>query len=346
MGANMKRGKRTLVRIILFIVIPMIVIAVIRAFPWGHESPECVASVGRTIFTYEDGGWQEGEIDTGQVYLPNDLSDVIRRDGRWIVMGSQAIISSRDGVSWKRVAIKHSNSYGESVLAYARHRWWGFNATGNYASAERLSAAKLTPRQPSGWTSEGTPYLGYSAAAGTESTLVAVGQYHANGGPSRKGLVYVNDSNPVPTYANDADLKTVMKDVVYGGARYVAIGDDEIYYADEKELDTGWSPVSSKGAWNAVVYHAGMFVVVGDKGNILTSGDGVTWANHAISDKEMNFIQVAYSDALSQWVAVAVTSSETFMYTSEDGKSWERETEIPNFTSDDFSLNVTGLNCR
>jgi len=78
--------------------------------------------------------------------------------------------------------------------------------------------------------------------------------------------------------------------------------------------------VGFTGDFSRVAYGDGLWVAVGQSGEIQVSSDGVTWIRHNIAGETNWLYGVAYGNGL--WVAVGYLS----IYTSPDGISWQKQT--------------------
>lgn len=109
----------------------------------------------------------------------------------------------------------------------------------------------------------------------------------------------------------------------YGHLRLL---DKLLYQFKQNEDGTWWTqstlPLVDGYGWNAVTWHAGLFIAVGTNGRIVTSKDGKTWDNiHWIerpnTDPDYEFFDVKWCGSMF----IAVGSYNSFVY-SYDGTYW------------------------
>ncbi|HET9694353.1 MAG TPA: hypothetical protein VFP48_08200 [Steroidobacteraceae bacterium] len=110
--------------------------------------------------------------------------------------------------------------------------------------------------------------------------------------------------------------------VVYGGARYVAVGDSIFTSPDATtwtERDPGVVHTLHDVAWTGSRY-----IAVGDAGTLLTSGDGSDWTLHTIPAVTQPVLNgVAGSPARAVAVGTqGATASDDLILTSTDGVTW------------------------
>jgi hypothetical protein len=111
-----------------------------------------------------------------------------------------------------------------------------------------------------------------------------------------------------------------LRAVGYGGGVFVAVGDcGEILTSPNGEHWT--SPISGiSAALNGVAWDNSCFVVVGDGGKILTSPDGMTWTSKNSGTTE-NLFGVAYGNGL-----FTAVGNDGIVLTSGNGMEWISQT--------------------
>jgi hypothetical protein len=111
------------------------------------------------------------------------------------------------------------------------------------------------------------------------------------------------------------------KNIVYGGSRFVAVGDSGVSVSTDGK---DWVRKSMAGRkLLSVTYGAGKFVAVGDSGAVFTSTDGETWADHSITVRNVTLMSVVFGKDLFITVGIKTTSGSVLgVYTSSDGQTW------------------------
>lgn len=118
-----------------------------------------------------------------------------------------------------------------------------------------------------------------------------------------------------------------LKDVVYGGSLYVAVGEDIFTSPD----GVTWTerPAGVSEVLNDVTWSGGRFVAVGEGGTVATSADGVSWTLQAVPPAVEPVLRgVAGSGARyvavgSQWDTSALEYRELIL-TSTDAVNWSK----------------------
>ena len=103
-----------------------------------------------------------------------------------------------------------------------------------------------------------------------------------------------------------------LRDVVWSGDRFVAVGDGILTSSDGVTWSAPRLPVG--GEWTAVTWAESQFVAVGWKSGLITSRDGIRWLERGA--RNASFHDVAWSGR--QFVAVELT----MIFTSPDGVTW------------------------
>jgi len=79
------------------------------------------------------------------------------------------------------------------------------------------------------------------------------------------------------------------------------------------------SPLPTRNDLHGVTYGNDMFVAVGDRGTIVTSGDGADWTNRtAASGTRVDLMGIAYGNG----TFIAVGERGTIVTSGDDGASW------------------------
>jgi hypothetical protein len=195
---------------------------------------------------------------------------------------------------------------------------------------------------------------GITSASGIRSTRYLNGSYIAVGeniGSATDASSWTN-----ATRANNWPLP--IRDVAYGGGRYVAVGfstaadpssgtiDQSAVLSSTDGLNWGTTGITAPSMigkqWTGVAFGNGVFVAVGgDSGFVSNSGDGLTWGsiNIAPAYPGVAFQKITFSG--SKFIAAA---NNGFIYLSDTGTSWTQiAANAPKFSggSDANVLQVT-----
>lgn len=119
--------------------------------------------------------------------------------------------------------------------------------------------------------------------------------------------------------------KNKLNDIVYGNGIFVAVGDNGDIVVSKDKLN--WLHVDSeiKEDLNSVIWSNEQFIAVGDNGIILVSEHGEIW-NNLMTDDDYNFNDIVFE---SDMYVIVGESSDTYLqsgiiYTSKDGATWTR----------------------
>ena len=180
-----------------------------------------------------------------------------------------------------------------------------------------------------GGSSDGPPkVLGLtSRASGTTADLNSVavgnGKYVAVG----DGTILVSSDSVSWTTTNLTTNNFILKTIVYGNNQFVAVGYTKDVYPNKVLLTSqdgiNWEQrlPPQRGELLGIVFDGLKFIVVGDRSRLLTSADGITWAETFITQSELvRMKSIAYGGG--HYVAVG-TSGQARIYRSTDGINWE-----------------------
>jgi hypothetical protein len=233
--------------------------------------------------------------------------------GSSISDGSQAVVTSTDGMSWARAPLG-TNNFDMNGIAFGNGQ---FVAIGN---------ADVIGTSPDGvhWTQHqsGLGLYGLSSIVYGGGQFVAVGDTAILTSPD--GVNWVKRPSGLVNTTNTTSLLT---GITYGAGRFVAVGDvfpgnsvsvltstDALNWVKRPVLNVSLYPF-------AVSYGNGEFVIVAERG-ILTSPDAVSWS---LSTPERDPFAVTY--ASGQFVAVGDAGT---IITSTDGMNWvQRQSRSP-----------------
>lgn len=246
--------------------------------------------------------------------------------GRFVAVGEDGVtLTSADGESWTlRTAAKVLTSLLD--VAFVDGRFYGLGSTGEIA----LSA------DGSAWTTQ-TPHPG----------LVLTGIAHGAGrtvivGEGADGAVILTSSaGGWNTVTRGLSRCTALRAAAFGNGRFVALGDHDtiLVSADAASWTAipvvigvgggGGEPVDAmerahglSEQLRGVAFGDGRFVAVGDRGSILTSGDGEIWTPQP-PRRFATFQQIAYG--AGRFVAAGPNRT---LWTSTDGLVWAEVTGI------------------
>jgi hypothetical protein len=320
--------------------------------PCGKQINEVAYGNGLFVGAADEGGIVESTngknwIESQLAPILYDVTGIAYGNGRFVVVSLyQGLMWSSDGVNWS------TKDLGATLL----HVCYGnglFIALG--FSNEGLSTDVYTSSDGENWQKRTTGTVDLSRVGFGHNQFIAVG----NDGTvmsSTDGMAWNLRQPAMPsklngiTYANGqfvavGDYGTILTsyeganwtqpksgtqygltDLAYGGGQFVAVGWGSILTS----LDTlNWGePQLTEEALTAVSYGNGLFVAAGsvwdetiggDRPSILTSTDGVTWAERQVDAPGQYLSATCYGNG--QFIAVG---SEGVVMTSTNGQSWVR----------------------
>jgi hypothetical protein len=222
-----------------------------------------------------------------------------------------------------------NNLHGETEFLNKTYAWTGghtFGGTldlGAYAGQQALANWELRAA-PSAYTAD---FYGvcYGVTAGRDQVWVAVG---ANDRVcfSRDARGWLNGTG---TTGAGNFLAVAASNT--GTVRFVAVGElgsgdptPKIYSSNDGSSWTVRTPGGTPaGSLHAVAYGNGLWVAVGNSGEIQTSPDGVTWTKRTAAAAD-NLGGIAYGGGL--WVAVGGITTTPKIQTSPNGITWTTRT--------------------
>jgi len=281
-----------------------------------------VGFTGYEFVTSPDGITWTKRDKAGSMYITR----VAYLNGVFIAVGYPALIeTSQDGITWTERAI--STRPGPQFYSLKDVTWHNGNFT--VIASVFGEAVRYTSPDAVTWTEHPTDFDEYWDAVVTGNGLiVAVG---ANGAilTSPDGSDWTKRSSG--SY-NDFDA------VAYGNDRFVAVGN---YVAAASSDGIVWNTVAPPYWIKDIAYGNGAFVAVGGSGssphhkaNILSSSDGIKWAERALIDSPYAFEHVIYGKGT--FVAVG----DGLIRTSSDGITWTKPPTEPVYYFD--SLDYVG----
>lgn len=236
-------------------------------------------TVGESDQAYANPGTGWTPFPTG---VPS-LQDVtyFARSGLFVAVGGGgAIVTSTDGVAWAQQNVPTS-----------------FNLNGVAAGDALVIAVGdggtiLSSADGATWVARNS---------GTDATLSGV---TVGGGlvvaVGVAGTVVVSDDAGLtwdPTFSGlTNDLNAVAYGVVSGVGTWVAVGQDGIILRGETPLSWEVEGDNVLPTFNDVIFTQGLFIVVGNEGNILTSADGESYAA-SVSNTGQFLYGAAFGDA-------------------------------------------------
>ena len=154
----------------------------------------------------------------------------------------------------------------------------------------------------------GTTGMSLKSVASNGQTFVAVGE---NGTFARS-----SDGNHWESFS-PAYFGLWLTGVVWGGGRFVAVGDHTIMRSADGDL---WEPITFPGtSWNGVAWGDDRYVAVGNDGAILQSRDGRRWQRARRTATGATLLGVTWGGG--RFVAVA---NDGGVVHSEDGVHWRK----------------------
>jgi hypothetical protein len=166
------------------------------------------------------------------------------------------------------------------------------------------------------WTSSTLPISGAQSVVYGADKFVAVGDLTTTGAYSTDGITW-SSSTTLPS-------SVTWNSVAYGASGYVAVGTDSLggsttTYATSGDGITWTSRTIASGAYSAITYGNGNYVLWTNTGRALVSSDGITWTS--TSGLTNSVVSVTYGNGYY----VAVSNNGTITW-STNGASWSTTT--------------------
>jgi hypothetical protein len=258
--------------------------------------------------------WSPNPIAT-----PVDLYGVSYGGGQWIAVGEGTTIAqSTDGVNWTKKALAGTVPYAANAFydaLYTGSKWVIVGAFGSLIPGKGNMAQIYTSPDGSSWTSKDSKVFGVG------SNLMSIAQ----NGNTLVAVGNVNYVTPVVTTSTDGGEtwtnyssqigsgRYPLNKVIYGGGMFVAVGDNGNLFTSRNGADWTPQPSNTIGHLFGAVYTNGKFYVVGN-GVLLTSTDGVTWTN--------NWMPIEYPTIASSGGESVIVDIMGKVLSSIDGVTW------------------------
>lgn len=233
------------------------------------------------------------------------LTGILFANGRFFVVRNFDFgFSSEDGMTWT----SHSDRKWETApvtpqrLLVLNGQMMGFEGRSIYRSPDGIS-----------WSKEAAPLQsGFSDLTFGKGMFVGVG-----GDDSGKAVLTSADGTQWTKHRYD--LSGYYSRVVSGNGVFVMIDNARVATSSN---GTDWTLAKSvKNATEAdglkdIAFGNGTFAAVGDKGVVVTSSDGTTWAESTLTEAP-NLLEILFAE--NQFTAI---TSAGAAFTSPDGRSW------------------------
>lgn len=228
---------------------------------------------------------------------PANLNGVAYGGGLFVAVGNGAnILTSPNGTTWTTQTSSVDQTYTFQAVAYGQGR---FAAVGGVISGvASLGGVIATSADGVHWTQRLT--LNTDVLFGVVASpkgFCAVGNHDA--------LWLSSDATTWTPWRVGPTL--ALRDLTYGGGRYVAVGGEVTGFTNATALTanvvlsstdaTNWvaSYPNTSEILNGVTYGNGLYIAVGSSGSILTSTDSRNWARQDGADKT-SLAGVAYGN--------------------------------------------------
>ena len=283
-------------------------------------APELDAGRDDVVNDAGSGGSASG-LDAGAPWVKREsgvlanLFAVTFADGQFVAVGSNSIVTSRDGISWTPRSIPVSAELRAVLFGNGR-----FVAVGS-------KAAILTSEDALQWTERKVPLTGADDALA--SVVYGNGMFIASSGrldywTSADGIGWKNKA------VNGAAPGSGIFKVAYGVGQFVGISPLANGITSAPRSADGvtwqWSAVGlEKGT--ALAYGAAQWVAVGESGGVHSSPRGDEWSQRVSNRPGGNssydaLYDVTYSEA--GFVAVGVSDGAALIRRSLDASTWDR----------------------
>jgi len=165
-----------------------------------------------------------------------------------------------------------------------------------------------------------------SAIAWNGQKLIAIGGYYqmavatSKDGNSWQQHPSIDFDVPIlsSTYPYQEDIFTsLVNDIVWGDKQFIAVGYKGQIISSADGITWAQQTSGTNLRLNGIAYNGNIFVSVGDKGKILSSKDGINWQQQS-STKSNNLYSIMYNG--NQFL---VTGESGLILTSTDGINWD-----------------------
>jgi hypothetical protein len=289
-------------------VAPTMILASADGVHWTPSNAQALIGVwsvgygGGTFVAVGNGGIKtsgdRGLTWTNRLSAPSGLVNVAYGSGTFVVVGSGGVImTSTNGAAWTPQSSGNLNFL--AGVAYGGGR---FVATG--------IGAMLISTNGSDWTN-----LDSGITANLRAVVQGGGRFVAVG----DGGAILSSADGVEWSASRAgDANTGWEGVAYGQGTYVTVSPTRLNPIFRSTDATNWvrSEVQVTSPLHEAFYGAGLFVVCGDNGTILTSTNGLDWTQQSSGTGE-SLVAAAYGNGL-----FVVAGGQGTILTSTDGGEW------------------------
>ena len=277
--------------------------------------------------------WTTNQITTNSF----GLHHVVFGNGCFVAVGESGdagrIYTSTDGLKWT-TQFSDFNSWG-MTLHYANGYFAGIGGN-NYVNVSTNGTNWVSTHLAGQLYSYN--YAGNCVTYG-HSLYVAVGDINGIGNiiTSADGVTWTSRSISPSTGGR-------IFSVVYGGNRFVAVGNNDGYEYTSTgfSVGTNWTQRSIPGG-NKISYGNGLFIVPLNNKTNLISTDGISWSfNSTGLTNQLGFITYGNGLFMAQ---CAIALSGSYLATSVDGTNWfQYAKKLPNywdgFDSTDFDVSL------
>jgi hypothetical protein len=251
--------------------------------------------------------WQTAEYVPGAFDTNDYLLAAIYGDNQFVAVGNDpgVTFSSPTGLGWLQGGLSMSGSVATGI-AYGNGLYVVVNSAGQiFASPDGTT-----------WSNTADSQLTLNAVAWGSNEFVAVGYLS---GPvaltSTNGTVWTQ-RNP-----NIQNTQVSLRAILYDGSRFVAAGDNGTIATTTNGIS--WVPTSAPTSLDlfGIAHGNGLYVVVGQDGEILTSPDAKTWTQPINYQQTANILYgVTWTGA--SFIAVG---DNGWTVVSRDGTNWTSE---------------------
>jgi len=250
-------------------------------------------------------------------FPPTELEHIVYGNGFFVAYAEEGdagvFYSSPDGTNWTQ-RYTDLNSWGMN-LVYSSGRYVGVGPVEYAISTDGTS-----------WTASFTPSGYWYGIAFSGSRYVMVG------GGSGVGAIVSSTDGVSWTSRTATAMGGTINSVVWGGSRFVAIGNNDGYEYTASALATSWTRSSIPGG-SKISYVNGLYFVPLNNQTNLISTDGINWSPNLTGlTNQLGTITYANGIYLSLLYSTnQIPTGQIFLATSVDTTNWTQYSQpLPN----------------
>jgi photosystem II stability/assembly factor-like uncharacterized protein len=268
----------------------------IRCIAYGDGRFVAVGEGGRIAYSDDDGITWSAVLNSTFPYFYSHIYSIAYGGGRFVAVGAGGRIAySNDGETWTAVA--------NQTFLYTSEGGWNSIAYGNGRFVAGGNNGRMTYSDDGGetWTMIADSKFPLDSYDGIRIITYGDGKFIVGGGFGR--MTYSDDGVTWTAVANSM-FPSYIDNIAYGGDCFVTSSwstekQSLIIYSSYDGINwTESNSIARISSGGYVTYGVGYFIIVGERGKMAYSDDGVTWTE-VISNSKLvgsydNITSIAY----------------------------------------------------